>query len=83
MADRNDEGPSPRGSGGGGAPPFADFSSFREMVGEEREAAQNKMFARLGTDHEIRNRVFFLFWRQRLPIETFHSRNVMTGFNRR
>ena len=40
MADRNDGRLSPRASGGSGAPSFADFSSFREMVREEREAAQ-------------------------------------------
>ena len=40
MADRNDERLSPRASGGSGAPSFADFSSFREMIREEREAAR-------------------------------------------
>ena len=40
MADRNDERLSPRASGGSGAPSFADFSSFREMMREEREAAR-------------------------------------------
>ena len=40
MADRNDERLSPRASGGSGAPSFADFSSFREMTREEREAAR-------------------------------------------
>ena len=40
MADRNDERSSPRAGGGSGASPFADFSSFREMVREEREAAR-------------------------------------------
>ena len=40
MADTNDEGLSPRGSGGGGASPFADFSSFREMIRKECEAAR-------------------------------------------
>ena len=40
MADRNDERPSPRGGKGSGASPFADFSSFREMIREEREAAR-------------------------------------------
>ena len=40
MADRNDEGSSPRGAEGGGAPPFADFSSFRGMIREERGAAR-------------------------------------------
>ena len=40
MADRNDERLSPRASGGSGAPPFANFSSFREMIREEREAAR-------------------------------------------
>ena len=38
MADRNDERLSPRASGGSGAPSFTDFSSFREMIREEREA---------------------------------------------
>ena len=38
MADRNDKRLSPRASGGSGAPSFADFSSFREMIREEREA---------------------------------------------
>ena len=40
MADRNDERLSPRASGGSGAPSLADFSSFREMIREEREAAR-------------------------------------------
>ena len=40
MADRNDERLSPRASGGSGAPSFAHFSSFREMIREEREAAR-------------------------------------------
>ena len=40
MADRNDERLSPIASGGSGAPSFADFSSFREMIREEREAAR-------------------------------------------
>ena len=40
MADRNDERSSPRASGGSGAPSFADFSSFPEMIREEREAAR-------------------------------------------
>ena len=40
MADRNDERLSPRASGGSGAPSIADFSSFREMMREEREAAR-------------------------------------------
>ena len=40
MADRNDERLSSRTSGGGGAPSFDDFSSFREMIREEREAAR-------------------------------------------
>ena len=40
MADTNDEGSSPKRSGGGESPPFADFSSFREMIREEREAAR-------------------------------------------
>ena len=40
MADRNDERLSPRASGGSGAPSFVDFSSFREMIREEREAAR-------------------------------------------
>ena len=29
-----------KGAGGGGATPFADFLSFREMIREEREAAR-------------------------------------------
>ena len=40
MVDRNDERPSPRAGGGSGASPFADFSSFREMIREERGAAR-------------------------------------------
>ena len=40
MADRNDERLSPRTSGGSGVPSFPDFSSFWEMVREEREAAR-------------------------------------------
>ena len=40
MADRNHEHLSPRASGGSGAPSFADFSLFREMIREEREAAR-------------------------------------------
>ena len=40
MADRNDERLSPRASGGSGAPSFVDFSSFREMMREEREATR-------------------------------------------
>ena len=40
MADRNDERLSPRASGGSGVPSFPDFSSFWEMVREEREAAR-------------------------------------------
>ena len=40
MADRNDERLSPRASGGSGASLFAHFSSFREMIREEREAAR-------------------------------------------
>ena len=45
MADRNDERLSPRASGGSGAPSFADFSSFRELIREEREAAQAELEA--------------------------------------
>ena len=41
MADRNNEGPSQEGAGGG-APPFSDFSSFREMVRGERKAARRE-----------------------------------------
>ena len=40
MSDRNDERSSPRGGGWSGASPFADFSSFREMIREEREATR-------------------------------------------
>ena len=40
MADRNDERFSPRVSGGSGAPSCADFSSFREVIREKREAAR-------------------------------------------
>ena len=40
MTDRNDERLSPRASGGRGAPSFADFPSFREMIREERKAAR-------------------------------------------
>ena len=40
MADRNHERLSPRASGERGAPSSADFSSFREMIREEREAAR-------------------------------------------
>ena len=40
MADRNDEHLSPRASGGSGTPSFAGFSSFREMIGEERKTAR-------------------------------------------
>ena len=40
MADRNDERLWPRASGVSGAPSIADFSSFREMIREEREAAR-------------------------------------------
>ena len=40
MADRNDERLSPRASGGSGAPSFADFSLFREMIREEHKAAR-------------------------------------------
>ena len=40
MADRNDKRVSPRASGRSGAPSFADFSSFREMIREERGAAR-------------------------------------------
>ena len=40
MSYRNDERSSPRGGGGSGAPPFANFSSFREMIREEPEAAR-------------------------------------------
>ena len=42
MADRNDERSPPRAGGGSGAPPFADFSSFREMIRKEHEAAQSE-----------------------------------------
>ena len=40
MADRNDERSSPRGGSRSGAPPFADFLSFREIVREGPEAAR-------------------------------------------
>ena len=40
MSDRNYERSSPRECRGSGASPFADFSSFREMIREEREAAR-------------------------------------------
>ena len=40
MADRNNERLSLRASGGSGALSFADFSSFREMIREECEAAR-------------------------------------------
>ena len=40
MADRNDECSSLRAGGGSGASPFADFSTFKEMIREEREAAR-------------------------------------------
>ena len=40
MAERNDERSSPRRNGGTGASAFSDFSSFREMIREEREAAR-------------------------------------------
>ena len=40
MADRNDERLPSRASGGSGAPSFADFFSFREMIRKEREAAR-------------------------------------------
>ena len=40
MADRNDERLSPRASWRSGAPSVADFSSFREMIREERKAAR-------------------------------------------
>ena len=40
MADRNDERSSPRAGGRSGASPFADFSSFQEIIREEREAAR-------------------------------------------
>ena len=40
MIDRNYECLPPRASGGSGAPPFADFSSFREIIRDVREAAR-------------------------------------------
>ena len=40
MSDKNDERSSPRGGIGSGALPFADFSSFREMIRKDREAAR-------------------------------------------
>ena len=40
MADRNNEGLSPREGRGVRSSPFADLSSFREMIWEEREAAR-------------------------------------------
>ena len=40
MADRNNERLSLRASGGSGARSFADFSSFRDMIREERGAAR-------------------------------------------
>ena len=40
MADRNDERSPPRAGRGSGASPFADFSSFWEMIREEREAVR-------------------------------------------
>ena len=40
MADRNYERLSPRASGGSGAPSIADYSSFREMIREERESSR-------------------------------------------
>ena len=40
MGDRNDERLSPRVGEGSGAPSFADFSLFREMIREKREAAR-------------------------------------------
>ena len=45
MTDRNDERLSPRASGGSGAPSFTDFSLFREMTREEREAARAERVA--------------------------------------
>ena len=42
MSDRNDERSSPRGSRESEDSPFADFSSFREMIREEREAAREE-----------------------------------------
>ena len=42
MADRNDERLFPRASGRSGAPSIAVFSSFREKIREEREAARAK-----------------------------------------
>ena len=40
LAGRNEKGSSPRGSGGGEAPPFPDFSSFHEIIREERKVAR-------------------------------------------
>ena len=51
MADRNNERLSPRASGESGALSFADFSSFREMIREECEAARAE---REGTAAEAR-----------------------------
>ena len=51
MADRNNERLSLRASGGSGALSFADFSSFREMIREECEAAREE---REGTAAEAR-----------------------------
>ena len=40
MTDRNDKHSSPRAGEQSGASSFADFSAFREMIREEREAAR-------------------------------------------
>ena len=54
MADRNDERLSPRACGGRGAPSFADFSSFRDMIRDEREPARAEREAAAAEAREAR-----------------------------
>ena len=58
MTDRNYERVSPRASGGSGAPSFADFPSFREMISEEREAARVKREAAAAEQRRLMAEVY-------------------------
>ena len=60
MTDRNYERLSPRASGGSGAPSFADFPSFREMIREEREAARAKREAAAAEQRRLMAEVYDL-----------------------
>ena len=62
---------------------FSREGSSRSFPSSTVTSNFNIMFARLGTDYEIRNQWFFAILEAILQIDPFHSGSVMTALSRR